>query len=614
MDLEDPTTQEFLLSHIRVAVILSSIILPVVGLYYLATPDGPNRWGLGIAIAFAIALTFSMHRLMPWKRILSSPLGLWALGGWTGSTIVLIEIAAALDGGPTSPIAWLVAVPLIAGSMSYPPRGVLGLGALSVVGHLCLALTSGQPLGPVTLLQAVILAIIAAMCAMTSANHRRTAAQLRRTARDLEELATTDGLTGCANHRAFQEHLRRQVSTAHRDGRDLSLLLVDLDHFKKINDTYGHPVGDEVLRAVGARLRGSLRSGDLVGRIGGEEFAVLLPDTPLDVALQVAERGREIIGAIDEPVALTASVGVSSLPLLAANAEDLLSAADRGLYRAKNSGRDRVVVADRDTGAGKPDPDGDLQARVRRVLEDGLLRALFQPVMDLRSEAVVGYEALARVDGSNMAPAGWLDLAAGSGLRHELETAMWDAALEAWSAAAPADGLALWLNISPAVLVGGLPWTRREHLPANVVLELSELASVVSYAQTRRVVDEWRARGVRVAIDDVGAGHANMQHVVELLPDIIKLDRALIHDVAIHPAKQAMIRGVVNFSRDMGSVLVAEGVEDARCAETLIGLGVDLAQGWHYGRPSDLPTALSDAAQRSMRYRISGPVAAHPAG
>ncbi len=150
MDLEDPTTQEFLLSHVRVAVILSSVILPVVGLYYIATPDGPNRSGLAIALAFPLALTFSMHKLVPWERILSSPLGLWALGGWTGCTIVLIAVAAALDGGPTSPIARLVAVPLIAGSMSYPPRGVLSLGALSVVGHLGRAVASGVAPGAVT--------------------------------------------------------------------------------------------------------------------------------------------------------------------------------------------------------------------------------------------------------------------------------------------------------------------------------------------------------------------------------------------------------------------------------------------------------------------------------
>jgi hypothetical protein len=193
-----------------------------------------------------------MHVFVPWARILSSPVGLWVLGGWTSTTIVLINAAAALDGGPGSPIAWLVVVPVIAGAMSYPPRAVLGVGALGIISHLAIAVVSGVGVGPATLLQAAVLAIIAAMCAMTSANHRRTAAKLRHTARNLEELATTDSLTGCANHRAFQEHLRREVAGAQDEERQLSLLLMDLDHFKAINDTHGHP---SVTRCCGRWVR-----------------------------------------------------------------------------------------------------------------------------------------------------------------------------------------------------------------------------------------------------------------------------------------------------------------------------------------------------------------------
>ena len=618
MDLEDPTTQAFLLRHIRVAVIVSVVAVPAVGLYHLTTPGGPNRGALGVVLLLATVLTAAMAWAVPWPRVLTSRLGLWAPGLWTASTIVLIEWAAALDGGPESPIAWLVVVPLIAGASSYPPRGVISLGALSIVGHLVSTVAAGHTIGPGVLLQAVSLAVTVAMCAMSSGNHRHIAAQLRQSARDLEELATTDGLTGCANHRAFQEHLQRQISTAHRERREVSLLLLDLDHFKLINDTYGHPTGDEVLCAVASRVRDAVRAGDIVGRIGGEEFAVLLPHTPLDVARQVAERVRASVGAIAEPAALTVSIGVASVPRMAADAEELLLAADQGLYRAKRSGRDRVVVAERGGGAHPGDPSGDVQARVRQVLDEGLLHALFQPVVDLRSGGTVGYEALARVQGSNMPPLEWLDLAARAALHHELEIAMWDAALDAWSSAQVDGDLGLWLNVSPDVLVGGMPWTRRERLPRHVVLELSETAPVRSYPRLRQVVAEWRARGALVAIDDVGAGHANLRHVLELLPDIVKLDRSLVDGIADQPAQQTMIRGIVEFCHDSGSVLVAEGVEDERCARTLRELGVDRAQGWHFGRPSDLGALRTLAVPRLGRVPSNplvapAPQARHPA-
>jgi diguanylate cyclase (GGDEF)-like protein len=181
---------------------------------------------------------------------------------------------------------------------------------------------------------------------------------------------------------------------------DLSLLLADVDHCKAVNDTHGHPVGDDVLRQVAARLRSAVRSDDIIGRVGGEEFAILLPGTPLDAAVEVVERARAAVGAITDPVRLTTSIGVASLPLLAANADDLLAAADRGPYRAKNSGRDRVVVADRATRPLAGRRSDDVAHRVRQILDERRLRSVFQPVVEIRSGRVVGYEVLARVAGS----------------------------------------------------------------------------------------------------------------------------------------------------------------------------------------------------------------------
>lgn len=214
---------------------------------------------------------------------------------------------------------------------------------------------------------------------------------------------------------------------------------------------------------------------------------------------------------------MTVSIGVASLPAVATTADELLAAADRGLYQAKRSGRDMVVVTQ-------------------------------------------------------------------------------NAALDAWARAAPVHGQLLSLNVSPDVLVDGLPWTLRERLPPNTVLELSEHAPVRSYPQLNAALDEWRAAGFAIAVDDVGAGHASLRHVLELQPDLLKLDHFLVHDLPSHPPKRALVRSLTMFCREHGGRLVAEGVEDATTADVLIELGVELGQGWHFGRPGRLVTPARFAA------------------
>jgi diguanylate cyclase (GGDEF)-like protein len=166
----------------------------------------------------------------------------------------------------------------------------------------------------------------------------------------LAHLARVDALTGCLNHRAFHEELQAALARRSRGGAVISLLVLDVDHFKLVNDHHGHPVGDEVLTAIGAALRATVRPGDAVGRTGGEEFAVLLPGTSSRLATDIGERLREAVGGADVPVPVTVSVGLAVVPPRGWTATELMRTADAALYAAKRGGRDRLVAAAGDAG------------------------------------------------------------------------------------------------------------------------------------------------------------------------------------------------------------------------------------------------------------------------
>ena len=576
---------EFWLGYIRAGIVVTIGTLIAV-LPYLALVTGdPSRRPLWL-VPVGVVIMIVTVRLAPWERLIAGGKVLYALYAWSAATVLAIIVAIWIDGGHLTPLRWLLLVPLIYGSMAYPPRAVVVLTAFMMVLDLAVAVVLNEPLGGVVYLRLMSMALVGWMCTASARTHTDVAAKLRRTAVILEDLARIDGLTGCLNHRSFQERLQHEVTAHRRHGDPLSLLLFDLDHFKRINDTYGHPVGDEVLERTGTVLLDAIRSQDVVGRIGGEEFAVLLPRTETSAAVHVAERCRAAVGGAGTPIHVTVSIGVASLPAVATTADELLAAADRGLYQAKRSGRDAVMVTrPRD---GHAVTAGTVNDRLGTLLDGHRLIAVFQPLVEIATGHVIGWEALSRVLGSNLAPPEWLALADDNGRRAELEMAMWSAALDAWATVSPPPEQILSLNVSPDVLVDGLPWTLHERFPARTVLEISEHAPVRSYPQLNAALDDWRAAGVAIAIDDVGAGHASLRHVLELRADLLKLDHFLVHDLPTHAPKRALVRSLALFSNEHGGRLVAEGVEDAATAEVLIELGVELGQGWHLGRPGPL--------------------------
>ena len=263
----------------------------------------------------------------------------------------------------------------------------------------------------------------------------------------LEQLAATDNLTGLANHRAFHDALNRALIIAERDKQPLGLMAADLDHFKALNDTHGHSFGDDVLRLVAASLREAVRETDLVGRVGGEEFAVLLPNTDGDTAMKIAERARTAVEAIDLPgVTVNCSAGVAIFPDDTLDGRELLHLADSALYAAKEAGRARTYRYEPHH-AFRLTPDQQREQVRALISRPELIRTMFQPIVSLADGEIVGYEALTRFEHpSGRSPLKWFGLARRSGLGPELQAL---AIKRALTIAGRPPGTLLSVNLDP---------------------------------------------------------------------------------------------------------------------------------------------------------------------
>lgn len=325
------------LDGVRLALGASGLLLT----YLLMTPDRPQR-GVLFAVVGAGAALYAATAALPLRRILGARHGTLLLYALSGGACVLLGALVARDGGAASPLVGLFMLIIFHGAAALPPAGVLVLGLTNVIPLLVLHLVDpGRD--PARLLVVIgTLVLVSATAALVARNHRVQLLRQEDLARRLEELARTDGLTGCLNHRAFHERLADELARAERYGGPLTLLLLDVDRFKQVNDLHGHPCGDEVLLRLAGVLRSSARAADAAGRVGGEEFALLLPQTGPAEAEALAERLRAEVAALPGPVPVTVSVGLSSFPAPAATGRELLRQADEALYDAKRAGRDRV--------------------------------------------------------------------------------------------------------------------------------------------------------------------------------------------------------------------------------------------------------------------------------
>jgi diguanylate cyclase (GGDEF)-like protein/PAS domain S-box-containing protein len=432
----------------------------------------------------------------------------------------------------------------------------------------------------------------------------------------MRELAYTDALTGLANRAAVTERLAEALADAQAHTHPLGLLFVDIDDFKKVNDSLGHVAGDRALAAVAERLRAVVPSGATLARPGGDEFLVLIDklaseDAAHDLASRLLDCLREPVGLGEgRTIRIRASVGVSTYPRDASTVEDLLGHADVAMYIAKGAGKNRFHVyhkQSRRTGE-RPDPGFDPGAELDeldRILAGELITAVFQPLVDIAAGTTIGYEALARgPEGSNLSrPDRLFATAVAAGRVAELDWTCRAAAVRAALAAGLGSDVALFVNCEPSAVDAPCPdryadlWTHAQR-ELQIVLEITERAVTDRPAELCRLVREHRAAGVGIALDDLGADVRSLALLPFIEPDVIKLDLRLVQD---RPStEQAAIVSAVAAERERtGAAVVAEGIETDAHLAVARSLGANLGQGYLWGRPGPLPAP----ARRSGAWR-----------
>jgi len=429
-----------------------------------------------------------------------------------------------------------------------------------------------------------------------------------RTEAELRYLADHDSLTGLLDRRRFRGELDQYVSFSARYGGQGAVMIIDIDDLKSINDSHGHHAGDTLIRQIAAILRERVRATDIVARLSGDEFAVLMPQTDVDGALQLGEDLRAQVAeeASPAPEADGASISVGITMFggeRSVGAEAVLVAADQAMYSAKTEGRNRIALFQRPEEAGRRDRRQTTSARIRDALTHNRLSLHTQPIRSLASGGIERYELLLRMtgdDGELLPAASFIEAAERSGLVQELDRWVVVQALELL-ATREQEGrpVSLHVNLSGASLadISVLEFIERQldegqADPSRCTFEITETARVSDYEAVGGFADRLTEFGCQVAIDDYGAGFGPF-HYLKLVPfDLIKIDGSFVRDMPNSDADQLTVKAIVQIARGLGKTTIAEFVQDDLTAEMLREYGVDMAQGFHLGRPVDVAEAL----------------------
>ena len=423
--------------------------------------------------------------------------------------------------------------------------------------------------------------------------------ELLSTNKDLEIIALYDHLTGLPNRSLIQDRMQQQLQISRRDEQSFSIIMIDLDRFKEVNDTLGHHVGDELLTQIGRRFTHMLRQADTIGRLGGDEFAVILPGTDARSARRVASQLSE---ALDEPFSLhgasftvDASMGIAAYPQHGDDIAELLRRADVAMYIAKRNREDCFIYdakQDRHTVHRLS-----LMADLHQALNKNQAQLHYQPKLDLASGRVIGIEALMRwhhPEHGFVPPDVFIPTLEQTGLIKRytlwaLETAY--AQRAAWASAGHALSISVNLsmyNLRDTQLVESIRVLQEKWQPSagKLIMEVTESAVMGDIQHVSGIMDELASLGIEFSIDDFGIGYSSLSHLKRLPVNELKIDKSFVMEIDKDPDDEIIIRSTIDLAHNMGLRVVAEGVETARTLEKLKTLGCDQAQGYLIARPA----------------------------
>lgn len=605
------------LDGIMVALGAAALVWLVAPSVYSGTDLSPDAVFMTAASPIAdlllLCMLIGILSVMGWRADL-----MWwlLLGGssllWITDTIWLLQIKNGTYAvGSLLDLGWPIALILIAMAAWQKQRkgATLSVDLRSALAPIVIALLSfGLLLFATRWAVSPVPVLLAAGAILVGAFRTAQVFRIASVQSEVKKLAQTDELTGLASRRHMDQRLAETLGELDASPEEpCALLLLDIDGFKEINDSFGHAAGDVVLQRIGALLVDQTRPDDTVARLGGDEFAILLAaGTNVTGAVRAAEVIRKAVAVPlqvgDAEIDVAVSIGIAMCPTDAVTRDELLRKADSAMYRAKLAGTGHAVY----------DPDADVSERSRLLLIHELRLAIsrgeivcdFQPKIRLSDGVIVGTEALVRwhhpTDGL-LYPAGFLLAAERAGLMAQLNDRVLLIALAQaaqWREAGLPANVSVNMSMS-AMTDPALPGRisdllTRLQLPAsNVCIEVAETALVGDLPRALEVLGALRSIGLTISIDDYGTGYSTLTQLRTLRATELKLDQSLVEGVALRPDVRSIVHATVELAHDLGILMVAEGVENAEDLAALQLLGCDLAQGYYICPPGP-PSQISE--------------------